>query len=365
MASETIYKELINRLNEGKKAVIVTALAGKDSGAAPYTAKSIFVEGTLYSGERSGNMSTAVMESAEESLSTGNPFFIEEADRTAYLMEPYFPESRLIILGGGHIAKPLAEFGSKTGFSVTVVDDRPVFANKLRFPDAEKVICDDFEKSIDGLELNKSAFVVIVTRGHRHDATCLKQVLQYDTAYTGMIGSKRRVQGLKEQLINEGYPREMIDKVNAPIGLEIGAITPEEIAISIIAQVISYKRLAARSNAQAPQAKLNWPECDRQVLTELSTENSEAKAIVTVISTKGSTPRKAGAKMIVWPDGRTMGSIGGGCSEGAVIRTAIDVIRDGGYKVQTVDMTGEIAEDEGMVCGGIMQVLIESYRSEA
>lgn len=365
MASEIIYKTLVDKLNKGQKAVLVTTLVKEDSGEAAADVKYILGEDICNNCKQSGNLDAAVLESAKDALKTGNPLFIEGTDRSAYLIEPYFPESRLIILGGGHIAKPLAEFGSKTGFSVTVVDDRPVFANKLRFPDAEKVICEDFEKSIDMLDLNNSAFVVIVTRGHRHDATCLKQVLQYDTAYTGMIGSKRRVQSLREQLINEGYPIEMIGKVNAPIGLEIGAITPEEIAISIIAQVISYKRLAVKSNAQTQQAKLNWPEFDRQVLTELSTENAGAKAIVTVISTKGSTPRKAGAKMLVWPDGRTMGSIGGGCSEGAVIRTAVDVIRDGGYKVQIVDMTGNVAEDEGMVCGGIMQVLIEAYRSEA
>jgi len=361
MASDVIYKTLVDSLNEGRKAVIITALAQEAPGIAAQAEKNIFVEGIPHSFAQSGGMDSVVLESAEEALTSGNLHFIEEKDRAAYLIEPYFPESRLIVLGGGHIAKPLVEFGSKVGFSVTVVDDRPAFANKQRFPDAEKVICQDFIKSIDMLDLNKSAFVVIVTRGHRHDSDCLKQVLEHDTAYTGMIGSRRRVQSVREQLMNEGYSKEVIDKVKAPIGLEIGAVTPEEIAISIIAQVISCKRLAAASNGQIPQGKLNWPEYDRQALTELGKVNDEAKAIVTVISTKGSTPRKAGAKMLVWPDGRTMGSIGGGCSEGAVIRTALDVIRDGGYKLQTVDMTGDIAEDEGMVCGGIMQVLIEVY----
>jgi xanthine dehydrogenase accessory factor len=262
------------------------------------------------------------------------------------------------VLGGGHIAKPLVEFGSRTGFSVTVVDDRPMFANKQRFPDAEKVICEDFEKSIGQLNLNRSTFVVIVTRGHRHDITCLRKVLKHDTAYVGLIGSRRRVQSVKEQLVGEGYSKEKLDWVNSPIGLDIGAVTPEEIAIAIIAQVISSKRLSAASKSE----KLNWPEFDREVLTEMRKAGCEAKAIVTVISTKGSTPRKAGAKMLVFPDGRTLGSIGGGCSEGAVIRTALDIIRDGGCKIQSVDMTGDIAEDEGMVCGGIMKVLIEAYR---
>ncbi|MHB1394952.1 MAG: XdhC family protein [Clostridia bacterium] len=362
MTSAIIYKTLIDRLNEGKKAVVVTTLVKENFGKAAYTAKNILGEDICYGCKSSDNLDDTVLENAVDALKSGNLQFIEGTDRAAYLVEPYFPESRLIVLGGGHIAKPLAEFGSKAGFSVTVADDRPVFANKQRFPDAEKVICEDFEKSVGLLNLNRSAFVVIVTRGHRHDISCLRQVLKYDTAYVGMIGSKRRVQSVKEQLLSEGYPREKIDGVNAPIGLEIGAITPAEIAISIIAQVISYKRLTITSDSHTSHEKLNWPELDREVLTELGNSGDGVKAIVTVISTKGSTPRKTGAKMLVWLDGRTIGSIGGGCSEGTVIRTALDIIGDGGYKIQNVDMTGDIAEDEGMVCGGVMQVLIESYR---
>jgi len=354
MTGSIDYKTLIGRLNEGRKTVAVTTLVKGNSGKAAYTVKSIFGEDICYGCKSSGNLDDTVLKRAADALKSGSLQFIEGTDGTAYLIEPYFPESRLIVLGGGHIAKPLVEFGSKTGFSVTVVDDRPMFANNQRFPDAEKVVCEDFEKSIRLLNLNSSAFVVIVTRGHRHDTNCLRKVLEHDTAYVGMIGSKRRVASVKEQLLNEGYAREKIEGVNAPIGLNIGAITPEEIAISIMAQVISYKRL------NASKEKLNWPELDREVLEKLADGSGGMKAIVTVISTKGSTPRKAGAKMLVWEDGRTVGSIGGGCSEGAVIRTALDVIGDGGYKIQEVDMTGDTAEDEGMVCGGIMKVLIES-----
>ncbi len=360
MTSEIIYKTLIDSLNEGKKTAVVTTLVKENLGKAADITKNILAEDICYGCKPSDNLDSTVVENAAAALKSGNLQFVEGTDQAAYLIEPYFPESRLIVLGGGHIAKPLAEFGSKAGFTVTVADDRPVFASKQRFPDAEEVICEDFEKSIGMLNLNRSAFVVIVTRGHRHDITCLRQVLKYDTAYVGMIGSKRRVQSVKEQLLAEGYPREKIDGVNAPIGLEIGAITPEEIAISIIAQVISYKRLTIASNTHTSHEKLNWPEFDREVLTELGKAGNGRKAIVTIISSKGSTPRKTGAKMLVWPDGRTMGSIGGGCSEGAVIRTALDVIGDGGFEIQNVDMTGDIAEDEGMVCGGIMQVLIEA-----
>jgi xanthine dehydrogenase accessory factor len=176
-----------------------------------------------------------------------------------------------------------------------------------------------------------------------------------------MIGSKRRVKGVMEHMISEGHPKDELNKVCAPIGLDIGAVTPEEIAFSIMAEVISYRRLGDIKNVITKPTKTNWPEFDNDVLLDLCKEEDSPKAIITIISTKGSVPRNAGAKMLVWPYGKILGSIGGGCSEGEVINTARDLLKNGGYKLQTIDMTGNIAEDEGMVCGGIMDVIIESF----
>lgn len=361
MNSDT-YKSLMNYLDEGKKAAVVTMMKGNKGTVNTSRNKIVLTEEQLNTFNIECNMDESVLNMAKYSLATGNLQFIQNPEGMSYLIEPYFPEPRLIILGGGHIAKPLAEFGAKAGFKVTVVDDRPMFANKERFPDAEKVICESFTTCFSQLKINESAFVVIVTRGHRHDYVCLKQVLNHKTAYTGMIGSKRRVKAVKEQLSDEGYSEEAIKSVNAPIGLEIGAITPEEIAISIIAQVISYRRLTNTTAGGASETvKVNWPELDPEVIEELGNASDDPKAVVTIISTKGSVPRKAGAKMLVWPYGKTMGSIGGGCSEGEVINIARDMVRSGGIKLHDIDMTGQVAEDEGMVCGGIMKVLIEYY----
>lgn len=351
--SSDIYRSLRSELDKGKKAAVVTLLNDVSHN------KILLTEEQLRASNTIANMDETIVEKARFALQTGNLQYFEALNGTSILIEPYFPEPHLIVLGGGHIAKPLAEFGSKVGFLVTVVDDRPMFANKSRFPDAEKVICESFDNCFNQLNINESSFVVIVTRGHRHDMDCLKQVLKYKTAYTGMIGSKRRVKIVKEQLLDEGYPDELIKSVNAPIGLEIGAVTPEEIAIAIIAQIISYRRLASTS-AEAP-VKVNWPELDRSVLEEMCKDTDDRKALITVIETKGSVPRKAGAKMLVWSYGKTMGSIGGGCAEGEVINTAWDIIGSGGFKIHDIDMTGQIAEEEGMVCGGIMRVLIEDY----
>lgn len=357
--NKNVYKSLLHETNNGKKSVIVTKLCSKDYEIISSRNKTIFTEESLNDENCRNSMNETVYKMAGYALETGNLQYVKVSEEEAYLIEPYFPEPHLIILGGGHIAKPLAEFGSKAGFLVTVIDDRPSFANKERFPSAEKVICESFDKCFDLLNINESCFVVIVTRGHRHDMDCLRQVLNYNTAYTGMIGSKRRVKGVMEQMLEEGYPKERIDGVNAPIGLDIGAITPEEIAFSIISQVISFRRLYDKTLGRKRKDKVNWPEFDRDVLEELSKDETSPKAIITIVATKGSVPRKAGAKMLVWPFGKILGSIGGGCSEGAVINSARDIIRNKGYMMQRIDMTADIAEEEGMVCGGIMDVVIE------
>ena len=353
------YRRLQEELEAGRNALMITRLDNNGENSLSLS-KTVYTAESLKASDFSSDLDELLYQKAKHSMETGNIQLVKVSENETYLMEPYFPKPRLIILGGGHIAKPLAEFGSKAGFSVTINDDRPSFANTQRFPTAEKVLCESFNNCFDFINLNKSAYVVIITRGHRHDMDCIREVLKHDTAYVGMIGSKRRIKIVLEDLAGEGYAEETLNKVNAPIGLDIGAVTPEEIAFSIIAQVIKYRRLGHISSSTTKPVKTNWPDFDPEVLKELCKEEDSPKAIITITSTKGSVPRKEGAKMLVWPYGKVLGSIGGGCSEGEVINTARDVIRNGGYEMQNIDMTGSIAEDEGMVCGGIMEVIIES-----
>lgn len=333
-----IYKKLIKELEEGRKAVIISEIS--DNPEAAGFKKELVLEADFEENEM-------IMES--KVLESGYPTLFRE---NKYLLEPYFPSPKLVIFGGGHIAKPLSMYAARAGFEVRVIDDRPSFANVARFPDAREVICESFEKSFDMVNFNKSVFVAIITRGHRHDMDCLREVLRHRTAYVGMIGSRRRVRNTKEQLLSEGYEKDVVDGLMAPIGLDIGAVTPDEIAFSIVAQLIQRRRTGV-------DRKTNWPEFDLDVLGELCVDDDSPKALCTIISTKGSVPRKAGAKMLVLGDGRLVGSIGGGCSEGEVILSARRILKNGGYLIQRVDMTGDIAEEEGMACGGIMDVLIE------
>ncbi|MGV8906726.1 MAG: XdhC family protein [Acetobacterium sp.] len=353
---ENSYFKLVQDLKKRNQLVMITTLKKNDQDG-----KTVIDKSVLNTDQLDLDSINEDMKNALNVLKTGLPELIRNPGNEAVLYEPFYAEGRLIILGGGHIAKPLAKYGSEIGFAVTVVDDRPSFANPGRFPEASVVLCESFEQCFKKLEVNSSDYIVIVTRGHRHDAVCLRQVLGLSTEYLGMIGSKRRVKSLMELLIEEGFTKDEINEVCAPIGLEIGAITPEEIAISIIAQIISKKRLNQTSLQASTKKQRYKSDYDYEVLENLANDHVEKRAIITVVSKKGSVPRGPGAKMIVWPDGRILGSIGGGCSEAEVILVARDLIHSGGYAIEKIDMTGSVAEDEGMVCGGIMEVLIEVY----
>ncbi|HHY26707.1 MAG TPA: XdhC family protein [Desulfitobacterium dehalogenans] len=173
------------------------------------------------------------------------------------LLEPPVSETKLVILGAGHIGLPLAGMGKMLGYEVTVVDDRPSFANTLRFRTADRVICNDFEKALADLVIDPQTYVVIVTRGHRHDKVCLKNVIHKPAGYIGMIGSRRRVKAMLAELQEEGIPAEKLEKLYSPIGLKIGAETPEEIAVCILGEIIKVQKEQTVSiNNEEPQKML-------------------------------------------------------------------------------------------------------------
>lgn len=148
----------------------------------------------------------------------------------------------LLIVGGGHVGQSLAAIGAQVGFSVAVLDDREAFANRERFPIADRVICGDFVEELRRFPIDADTFIVLVSRGHKHDELSLREVVTSGAAYVGMIGSRRRVGTVLSHLAREGYPPEALERVHTPIGLDIGAETPEEIAVSIIAEIIAARR---------------------------------------------------------------------------------------------------------------------------
>lgn len=169
-------------------------------------------------------------------------------------LDIFEPETRLVVCGAGHIALPLARNARNVGFKVTVIDDRADFASAERFENCN-VIAENFTTALQDLPMNSSTFVVIITRGHVHDVDCLQEILKKETAYVGLIGSRRRVRFVLEMMGRQGAPEKRLKEVFTPIGIPIGAESPEEIALSITAELVCVRR-KGHSQARALRAAI-------------------------------------------------------------------------------------------------------------
>jgi xanthine dehydrogenase accessory factor len=185
----------------------------------------------------------SMLPSALEALEEGASRTVPGTEtRPAMFIEVLVAPPTLFIAGAGHIAVPLARMGAMLGFRVVVLDDRPTFANEERFPEAGEVIAASFGETLASYPLDGHTYVVLMTRGHAHDLECLTEVIDKPVAYLGMIGSRRRVRGVLELVKEKGHADELLARVHAPIGLDIGALTPEEIALSVMAEVVKARR---------------------------------------------------------------------------------------------------------------------------
>ena len=258
---------------------------------------------------------------------------------------------KMIICGAGHVSMPIIRMGKMLGFMVTVIEDRPKFADHARAAGADQVLCEPFADGLSKIRGDSDSWFIIVTRGHRYDTECLEAILRKPYAYVGMMGSLRRVAIVKDQLEAKGVCRETLDGVHTPIGLKIGAETPEEIAVSVMAEIIQVKNAGSAKGGYSPEL----------LDAVLDPDDSREKVLATIISRKGSAPRSVGTKMLIRADGTTVDTIGGGCIESEVIQKALLMMRaeDEGFRLCTVDMTADAAEDEGMVCGGVVEVMLE------
>ena len=193
---------------------------------------------------------------------------------------------------------------------------------------------------------------MILTRGHRYDQICLEKIAAKEHAYIGMIGSRRRTALVKQNLAEKGVDQEVLDAVYTPIGLDIGAQTPAEIGVAIIAEIIEVKNRKKRTYGYS-----------KEIMRALTAQEPypEKKIMATIITRHGSAPQGLGTKMLIYRDGRCVGTIGGGCMEARVIQIARLMAAGEGEQTRIchVDMTGNEAEEEGMVCGGEVDVFLE------
>jgi xanthine dehydrogenase accessory factor len=170
-------------------------------------------------------------------------------------VDPLEPTPHLYIVGAGHVGWHLGRFAADAGFRIHVVDDREKFASAERFPDAEEVVAESIPDWLHRADLPTSAFVVVVTRGHTHDLDAMRSLAARDFRYLGLIGSRAKVRRIYDMLLAEGMPAECLDRVHAPIGLDIGAVTPAEIAVSIVAELIAVRRGAETSGMAMKRLK--------------------------------------------------------------------------------------------------------------
>lgn len=262
------------------------------------------------------------------------------------IIENIISKPSLVICGGGHIALSLASMAKMLDFNVTVIDDREEFANQNRFPDVDNIICDNFNDALDKIEFNRNSYFVVVTRGHRADQDCVEKILKNDFRYLGMIGSKAKVANSIRQLLEKGYTTEEINKVNAPIGLNIGAKTPAEISVSIMAQIIQEKN------------SKNLSTIDEEILNNIIYEDRK-KILVSILDKRGSSPRGIDAKMLVKDDSSFIGTIGGGVVENAAYEKALELIKEEKSHIESYDLSNSVAAKLGMACGGTIKVFFE------
>ncbi|GAB4329595.1 MAG: XdhC/CoxI family protein [Dehalococcoidia bacterium] len=181
------------------------------------------------------------------------------AGATSIYLEVVESRPVFLVVGAGHVGRAVARLAKFTGFEVAVIDDREDYANPELIPDADQVICDDFARALDAFPINRNTHVVLVTRGHKQDELSLRHCLGRGAAYLGMIGSRRRSATVIEHLLAEGFPLEELAKVRTPIGLDIGAESPEEIAVSILAEVIMLRNGGRGGPMYARPAHLREP----------------------------------------------------------------------------------------------------------
>ena len=255
-----VFEELVRLRKAGRKCALATIVEARGSIPSYQTAKLLVrddgsIAGTIGGGCVEADVWTAareVMETEKPKRLTFNLGLDAAYDnglicggQLDVLVEPILPVPRAFIFGAGHISKILSKVASIAGFTPVVIDDREAFANRERFPDVEEVHAGEYEEIFPRLSIDKTSYLVVVTRGHRDDMRVLKLAIASSARYIAMIGSKRKVLGVVRELEKEGVPPEAFERLHAPMGLDIGAVSPEEIAIAVAAEMIAVRRNAA------------------------------------------------------------------------------------------------------------------------
>ncbi len=263
-----IYEEIVKLQRAGHKGAVATIINVRGSIPSFKSAKMLVRDdGTIAGTIGGGCVEAEVWQAAREVMESEKPrtltFDLNQDPKydtglvcggtLDIFVEPILPTPLLYIFGAGHVGCELSKAAGRAGFDVIVTDDRETYANRERFPEAKEVITEDFDRALAGITPNESAYIVIVTRGHRDDMRVLRWAVQTPAKYIGMVGSKRKAITVFRELTKEGLKPELFERVHSPVGLDIGAITPEEIAVAIVAELIGIRR-----NAEHPLPHMSW-----------------------------------------------------------------------------------------------------------
>ncbi len=255
-----LFDEIVRLRRDGQKCALATIVQVNGSIPSYESAKLLVREdGSMVGTVGGGCVEAEVWNAAREVIETEKPRHLTFSlgQDAAYdnglicggqlnvFVEPIVPQPHALIFGAGHVSKSLAQVAQLAGFRVSVIDDREQFANRERFPQAEEVLADEYETLFPQLRVNANSYVIIVTRGHRDDMRVLRWAVGTNAKYIAMIGSKRKTIAIVKELEREGFSRDLFERIYAPMGLEIGAVTPEEIAVSVVAEMIAIRRQPA------------------------------------------------------------------------------------------------------------------------
>ena len=255
------------------------------------------------------------------------------------------------------MAESVVRLAVMLGLPVTGLEERPEYADALRRAGAEKVLCGPYAENLTQVEGSAETYFVVATRAHSFDVECLTEIYKKRFAYVGMLGSRSRSALVRRQLIEAGTAPEKAEELHAPIGLAIKAQTAQEIALSILAEIVEVKNGRQQTEGFPPELLNALDACTRQ---------GKAPVLVTIVSRHGSTPREVGAKMLVLPDGRSVGSVGGGIMEYRVQQLASKMQAGEAAPCQLAEYSASAKEDDAALaaCGGSMNVFLQLLKEE-
>lgn len=284
----TIYEAITEAVRRREAVALATIVQTRGSTPRQVGTKMLIrTDGTIMGTVGGGALEAAIIEAAQEALGEGKPRLVHYGLRADQHQEDLgvcggdlnvfvdviAPQMTLMLIGAGHVAVPLEELAHFAGFRTVVFDDRTEYANRDRFPQAEEVLVGDFEAGLNSLDISPNTWIVIASRSHESDAAVLRTAIESSAAYIGLLGSRRKVSLIFEALQEEGVGEEKLARVYAPVGLDLGAETPEEIAFSIMAEIIMLRQGGKGQSLSARKGTPKVPGTSEKVVCPSAEDN--------------------------------------------------------------------------------------------